>query len=492
MTEPNTFTAKDWFDRGISFKRTGDVTSALDAFRRSIKINSTVAAPWISIAQLLNANNQLEEGRQCLIRAVMADPKNVMARQHLASAHLNLGYIDAAKQEYSNTIKLDPRSTAAHLGLGQLFEDIGQPQDAAKAYRKVVELNPKKHVALANILGLGRHVDITAERHEAEQLIHSLATPDKALVGYGLGKSYQQDKKIDKAFNAFTIANTARKHDSAKFNSEALNIRINTLIKIFSSAFFKQRENWGHESAQPIFIVGLPRSGTTLTEQILDSHSQCFGAGELADLSDLATGMPDRIANEKADWPECAPVITQQQIYELAQDYLAAAAKRAPQSAIFIIDKQPLNFWHLGLIAIAMPKAKIIHCQRDIRDCGLSIYTQNFSHQQNWSTDLTNIGAYWQGYRRLMKHFQAVSGLDILDVNYEETITDLPKQAKAILNFIGLPWEDEVLQFHTTQRAVQTPSKWQVRQPIYKTSVAKWRAYEKYLRPLIDAAADSQ
>jgi tetratricopeptide (TPR) repeat protein len=492
MTEPSTLTAKDWFDRGTRFKRTGDVTRALDAFRRSIKINSTVAAPWISIAQLLNANNQLEEGRQCLIHAVMADPKNVMARQHLASAHLNLGYTDEAKQEYSNTIQLDPKSTAAHLGLGQLFEDIGQPQNAAKAYRKVVELNPKKYVALANILGLGRHVDITAEQHKAEQLLHSLAPPDKALVGYGLGKSYQQDKKIDEAFNAFTIANTARQSDSAQFNSDTLDIRINTLIETFSADFFKQRVNWGYESTQPIFIVGLPRSGTTLTEQILDSHSQCFGAGELADLSDLATGTPDRIDNEKANWPECAPDLTQKQIHELAQDYLAAATKRAPQSAVFIVDKQPLNFWHLGLIAIAMPRAKIIHCQRDIRDCGLSIYTQNFSYQQNWSTDLKNIGTYWQGYQRLMKHFQAVSGLDILDVNYEETITDLPEQAKTILNFVGLPWEDEVLQFHTTQRAVQTPSKWQVRQPIYKTSVAKWRAYEKHLKPLIDVAAENQ
>jgi hypothetical protein len=164
---------------------------------------------------------------------------------------------------------------------------------------------------------------------------------------------------------------------------------------------------------------------------------------------------------------------------------------RAPASfdAANIIDKQPLNFWHLGLVAIAMPNAKIVHCTRDIRDNGFSIFSQNFHLSQKWSTDLTDIAHYWRGYRRLMAHWQSVTGLDILEVNYEDTVADLEVQARRLLGFVGLSWDEKVLAFHENSRPVQTPSRWQVRQPLYRTSMEKWRQYEQHLQPLIDAEA---
>ncbi|MCJ8294743.1 MAG: sulfotransferase [Colwellia sp.] len=488
MVNTNALTAKDWYDRGNDIKRAGDFAGALDAFKRSIKLNAKSAAPWIGLAKIFDANSQFEEARQCFLRAVSAEPNHLMARQMLATSHQKLGYVDEAQREYNHAIKLKPNSYISYLGLGQLFEDLGKPEQAAAAYRQAIKCAPKKQDALASLLDLSKYIDISREIEQAENMLASLENREKSLVGYGLGKAYEQQKNYDAAFEAYNVANIARRKDSAAFNRTTFDSRIEKMMALFSAEFFKKRRGWGNQSDKPVFIVGLPRSGTTLTEQILASHPRCFGAGELNVLTDLATGTPDRLGNGEISWPETASHLSKQQVQELAKDYLVDSAKRAPDTALKVVDKQPLNFWHLGLVAMAFPNARIIHCTRDIRDCGLSIFTQNFNASQTWSTDLEDIAYYWQGYKKLMQHFNQVSGLQILDVNYEDTVSDIEWQSRRLLNFIGLPWDEGVLNFHTNDRAVQTPSRWQVRQPLYQSSKARWRKYQDYLAPLIKAA----
>jgi len=487
MVNTNALSAKDWYDRGNEIKRSGDFSGALDAFKQSINLNPKAAAPWIGLAQLLDKNTQFEDARQCLLRAVAAEPNHLVSRQMLAASHQKLGYTKEAEREYKIAIKLDPSAYLSYLGLGQLFEDIGEPEKAAKAYRYSRVCAPNKQDALASILELGKYVDISDEIEQAQDILASLENREKALVGYGLGKAYEQQKQYDRAFSSFNTANKARKDDAGAFNRIAFDKRISSLIHLFSSEFFATRKDWGVTSKQPLFIVGLPRSGTTLTEQILASHPDCFGAGELNALSDLATGTPDRLDDNSVSWPETASLLSNSHIESLAKEYLSESAIRAPASARIVIDKQPLNFWHLGLITIAFPNAKIVHCTRDIRDCGLSIFTQNFNTTQSWSTDLDDIAYYWLGYQKLIKHFQKVSGLKILEMNYEETVTDIDKQAKKLLEFVGLEWDERVLNFHQSDRAVQTPSRWQVRQPLYQSAKARWKNYEQHLTPLIEA-----
>ena len=481
-------TAKDWYELGNKSKRNGDHTAALGYFKQSIKLNAHAAAPWIGIAKLLDTNSQFEEARQCFMHAVVADPKHLMARQMLAVSHQKLGYVEEAEREYNYAIKLKPNSDISYFGLGQLFEDLGKPDQAATAYRQAIQCAPHKQDALANLLGLSKHVDICKEINQAQAVLEGLNLRDKALVAYGLGKAHQQTKNYQAAFKAFDVANTARSQASGAFNRKAFDARIETMLKLFSSEFLQTRKDWGNSSERPVFIVGLPRSGTTLTEQILASHPQCFGAGELNVLTDLATGTPDRLGNGEISWPQTAGYLSKQHVVDLAQDYLIESGKRAPANVGKVVDKQPLNFWHLGLIAMAFPHARIVHCTRDIRDCGLSIYTQNFNETQNWSTDLDDIGYYWHGYKKLMAHFKKVSRLRILEINYEETVSDIEPQSRKLLDFVGLPWDEKVLNFHQSERAVQTPSRWQVRQPLYQSSKARWRNYENYLGPLIKAA----
>jgi len=490
MLNTKALSAKDWYDRGNDSKRSGDHTAALAYFKQSIKLNPQSAAPWIGIAKLLDANSQFEEARQCFMHAVVADPKYLMARQMLAVSHQKLGYVDESEREYKQAIKLKPDSDMSYLGLGQLFEDLGKPEKAADAYRKSSQYAPEKQDALANLLGLSKHIDVSKEIEQAKIILNTLGDREKALVGYGLGKAHQQQQDYEAAFTTFDVANKARKNAYGVFNRETFDNRVETMIKLFSSEFFKTRKSWGNHSERPVFIVGLPRSGTTLTEQILASHPHCFGAGELNVLTDLATGTPDRLGNNDITWPKTAEHLSHQQVLQLAQDYLADSGKRAPEAIDKVVDKQPLNFWHLGLVAMALPNARIVHCTRDIRDCGLSIFTQNFNETQSWSTDLDDIAYYWQGYEKLMAHFKQVSGLQILDVNYEETVSNIEQQSKTLLDFVGLTWDEQVLNFHQSDRAVQTPSRWQVRQPLYQTSKARWRNYEKYLGPLIKAVQE--
>ena len=492
MVVSEKLSAEDWYNRAIAHKRAGKLSDALDAYKNSIRLNPAIAAPWMGLARIMQMNSQAEDARQCLIQAVQAEPNNPMAIQELASTHRQLGFVEDAKQAYQRAIRIAPTSEVSYFGLGQLYEDMGESKNAARAYRQVMGINPSRYDALANLLGLHKDIDISYELSQAETEVNHLEDKQRALIGYGLGKVYHHNKQYDLAFNAYAQANAARKKDSEPFHHKVFDKRIETMIELFSADFFQQRMSWGSESQQPIFIIGLPRSGTTLTEQILSSHSQCFGAGELGVLTDLATGTPDRLNDDSIAWPFTAAMLSAEHIASLAKDYLHQSSDRAFSGARRVVDKQPLNFWHLGLIALAFPHAKIIHCTRDIRDCGFSIFMQNFNHTQNWSTDLADIAHYWKGYCRLMDHFKRVTNLDILDVAYEDTVSDVDTQAKRLLEFVNLPWEDSVLNFHESKRAVQTPSKWQVRQPIYQTSRAAWRNYEAHLGLLISAVESAQ
>ena len=482
-------TARLWFERGVAAEREGDLDAALDAYRVSIKSSGREAAPWVGMASVLEANQQYEDARECLKRGVRVDPRHLAARMKLARAEQRLGGVDAAQMHFEIAVTLAPRNPRTHVGLGSLLEDTGDAHGAASAYRRALEVEPENAEALAGVLGLFGSVDAGGEIDQARALLSTTSNRDRALIGYALGKALDAKGEFEQAFEAFRQANLARQTEAGKFDREAFDKRVERIVRLFSPAFFAQRTGWGHETRQPIFIVGLPRSGTTLTEQLIGSHPACFGAGELYTLTDVATAIPNRLGIAGPPWPECAPLLGERHAYDLAGDYLAEVNRRAPSKMAGIVDKQPLNFWHLGLVAICFPNARIVHCTRDLRDNGFSIYCQNFNRQQDWATDLEDIVHYWSGYRRLMRHWQKTSRLSIMEVAYEDTVDDLEGQARRLLDFLELPWDSDVLSFHKYERAVQTPSRWQVRQPIYKTAKAKWRRYVRHLAPLTGAGS---
>lgn len=436
---------------------------------------------------MLTANQQPKDAVECLKRAVMAEPLNPAVLTRLARALHDLGIMGAAREMYERALRVDPTRKTALLGFGQWYEDQGDAEGAAACYRRLLNEEPTHSEALAAIVGLSRNIDVSAELQAASEAMGSCDDQAKALIGYSLGKALDLSGDYDRAFATLAEANASRIRQAGKFDRDAFNQRIDAMISLFSAEFVQERKPWGNPCDRPVFIVGLPRSGTTLTEQIAASHPSCFGAGELPDLTDLATGTPDRLSNNEVSWPECAKMLKKPHIAAIGSDYIARIKQLARDNDVRVIDKQPLNFWHLGLVAIALPKARVIHCTRDIRDNAFSIFSQNFNPDQRWATDLSDIAHYWAGYRRLMAHWEQVTGLETLKAVYEDTVADLEGQARCLMAFLGLPWDDCVLSYHDHDRAVQTPSRWQVRQPLYTSSKEKWRRYERHLGPLLTA-----
>lgn len=377
-------------------------------------------------------------------------------------------------------------------GLARTLEDIGRAEDAERCYRRVLALHPLHPWALGQLLSLKGAAADDALCAAAKRALEQEATPDsaKALIGYGLGKALDGQGDHDAAFAVIRCANDARRRQAGAFDADAFERRIERLIDTFTMEFFEERAGFGVDSDLPVFIVGMPRSGTTLTEQILDRHPQMFGAGELTHLAELAAGLRQRFHLE-ASWPECAALLSEENIRENAHAYLAKLRARAPRGALRISDKSPLNFHHLGLAALLYPNARVVHCQRDPIDTCVSIYFENFRPNQTYATDLGELAAYYQGYERLMAHWRRVLPLPMLHLRYEETVVGLDERARALVDFMKAPWDARCLDFHASDRAVQTPSRWQVRRPIYTSSVGRWRRYRRHLTALENAFPES-
>jgi hypothetical protein len=260
---------------------------------------------------------------------------------------------------------------------------------------------------------------------------------------------------------------------------------IDRISHVFSTGWFERVRSFGNESELPIFIVGMMRSGTTLAEQILASHPAVHGAGELHDMERLVTSMPGMLATTD-EYPECAARIDAPTMAALAEDCLRTL-RRLGGDALRVVDKMPFNYLRVGLIAALFPRARIIHCRRDPLDTCLSCYFQDFSGIHAFTLDLADLGCYYREYERLMAHWQAVLPARVFNLAYEDLTADLEGMSRRLLDFCGLPWDDRCLRFNESRRIVRTSSALQVRQPVYRSSVGKWKRYEAQLGPLIAA-----
>ncbi|MEM8682929.1 MAG: sulfotransferase [Pseudomonadota bacterium] len=475
----------------MTHEQAGDLQRAFEAFRQSAKAAPRLAAPLVGLARLLTRNQQPGEAIACLERAAHCEPENAAVAVELGQALVSAGRLQKAEASFRSALRVDPLSPDALLGLGAVFEDRGDREAAAAAYRELLRSQDSHAQALAGLISVADGDELHSVLREGQDAMLSDSDIDTAVVGYALGKGYARSGRHDAAFAAWSAANEARRREAGAFDRERFDRRVEATVELFSEEFFARRGAWGDASELPVLVVGLPRSGTTLTERIVGAHSMAFGAGELPDLADLASGTPGRLGRADPPWPEAALELQQEHTRAIGAEYAGRLAARVSDErrdgVSRVLDKQPLNFWHLGLVALALPHARVLHCSRDLRDNGLSIFAENFTPRQRWATDLADIAYYWRGYRRIMEHWKRVSGLRILEVPYERTVADLEGQARQILSFLELPFESAVLSFHEDTSPVQTPSRWQVRAPLYKSSAGRWRYHAAELAPLIEA-----
>lgn len=431
--------------------------------------------------QLLQTR-QFEQALSLLNRAIETRPGNGSTHQAIGDAHMGLHQTDAAARAFKQALAIDPDLANAHMGLGFAQRSLGQFAEAGESFRRALRISPGNVMIYTHLAGTG-----VAGEPEIAQLQALLASgklnPDERLAaGFALGKFLDDSGQYDDAFAHFAAANAAVKVSCQRqgrgFSAALLQAEVDRKVQTFNASFFRAVEQWGNASDLPVFVVGMPRSGTSLVEQILASHSKVFGAGELSDIDSLARKFPPIVTPGTPPWDPMT-------IKREADLHLQRLQERGP-AASRVVDKLPANLFHLGLIATLFPNARVLLCRRDPRDTCLSCYFQWFANNGlPFSYDLKDCATQSLEQERLEAHWLEHLPLRILPVQYEDLVADLETHSRRMVDFLGLEWEPECLAFHTTQRNIRTASVWQVRQPIYNSSVGKWRHYEKHLGPLL-------
>jgi tetratricopeptide (TPR) repeat protein len=481
--------ADAWHNLGTALRKLRDHKGAFTALKNALLLEPTRAETYFNLGNLLIEVDQFEDAIECFERAAKHDPTLAQARSRLAQELSARGKVKRAESLFRQSLGLNPDHVQGWFGLGRTLEDLGEAEGAIGCYLNVIARQPAHAQAISQYLALVREEPKPDVLTTAHAIMSSADATDetKALVGYGLLKFHDRRKNYAAAAEAGLAANAARRRRMGALDRAALTARVDAIIQTYTRDFFATRGRLGLGLDQPVFIVGLPRSGTTLTEQILSAHPQLHGAGELPDLSRIATRC---ISEGEQPW-QAASKLDEASSRERADDYLKALREGAPRNCLRISDKSPLNFFHLAFAALLFPNARVIHCKREARDNALSIWMENFNAEQRYATDFSDLAFFREQYERLMQHWRTVLPLQMIELEYEDMVKDVEAQARRLMSFLDVPWDERCLDFHRSERAVQTPSRWQVRQPIYTGSVRRWQRYEAHLPQLLEAFPQS-
>jgi tetratricopeptide (TPR) repeat protein len=516
---------------GVALMRQGQYDAAAVAFRAALRLNPRHLDARCNLGAILHRQGRLAEALPLLEETVRLAPNFAQARNDLGGVYLAYNQVEAAIEHFREAVRLRPDFAEAHSNLGLALRETGRIDEATRCFREAARLNPAyagAHNNLAYTLEFqGRVAEARAEFLEALRLDPNNARALAALTGLAVAGHYQlsddelgriralaarkdlplddlgrlhfalarmHDKagEHDAAFGHYRQGNELRKHyvraRGAAFDPDAQRRYVDALVGTFTPAYFGLVKPFGADSELPVFVVGMMRSGTSLAEQILASHPLVHGAGELRDIDLLAVGLPQRLGTAEG-YPACAERLDAATARALAEDHLRKLGELGG-GAVRVVDKAPFNFLHLGFIATLFPKARIIHCRRDPVDTCLSCYFQNFGEPLAFSLDLRHLGLYYREYERLMAHWARVLPLPLFELQYEELTADQEAVSRRLVDFCGLEWDERCLRFHETRRPVRTASTLQVRRPMYRSAVGRWKRYEAHLGPLLEALGD--
>jgi tetratricopeptide (TPR) repeat protein len=481
--------ADGWHNLGLALRKLGKPEDTFNALKTALAIDDKRADTYLVLGALLIDSAQFDDALECFERAVRYDKDLPRARSRLAARLSAKRKVKRAESLFRQSVTMDPDHIEGWMGLARTLEDTGKPEAARAAYLAVLQRRPDHATALGALLTLtdagDDGSDGAAWHAHAARLIHRDRTPDaaKALIGYGLAKHHDRHRRYRDAAEAGRIANAARRRVAGPLDRTELTARIDRMIETYTAEFFRARRHFGIGNDQPVFIVGLPRSGTTLTEQILSAHPLLHGAGELPDLAQLA----ERVLSDDTPMWQAALQLTDSGSRAAAAAYLTTLHDGTRKGLRRITDKQPLNLFQLAFAAQLFPGARVIHCRRQKRDNALSIWMENFNSDQRYATAFDDLAFFQGACERLMAHWREALPLKILEVRYEDVVADLKGQAQRLIGFMGVEWDPRCLAFHENDRTVQTPSRWQVRRPLYARSVERWRAYADHLPELLAA-----
>lgn len=442
------------------------------------------SADAIEAALELHRSGRNEEAR-ALYRQILEEKPTDVSVTHL----LGLTYLSDPDWRQGialieQVIKLRPKMPVYHFNLGVGWRDHGEFEAARSSFRRAIDLKADYGEAWHAWVQTQKYSEGGADLdHIREQLGRQLDDGSRCFFSFAAGKICDDIGAYDEAFQHYQRGNQLNK---GRWLEREYVDCIEQIKSTFSAALLAARSEWGVAGSSPIFIVGMPRSGSSLAEQILASHPQVFGAGELQDIPSIAKDMGERITPAQP-YPQCIPFLPPHLFAGLGRAYLTRIAGLVQAPGLRSVDKLPLNFLHVGTIRLLFPDAKIIHTRRDPLDTCLSCYFQKFSRHHEFCNNLETLGRYCRQYQDLMAHWRSVMPGQIFELDYESLIVDPEQTARALLDFCELPWDENCLAFANTRRRVATASSWQVRQPLYSSSSGRWRHYEKYLAPLVSA-----
>jgi tetratricopeptide (TPR) repeat protein len=458
--------------------------------RHALRQSEHLPLAWRGLGPALQAQGRLKEAEAAARYLVKIEPQNPQSWVVSASVATRLMRQEDALEAYERAARLKPEEVGLRMSVGHVQKTLGRRAESEASYKAALTMDPGRGEAYWSLADLKNYAFSDAEVSAMQQLLarEPRERAQDAQLHFALGKAFEQRRQYPEAFAHYAQGNAVRRLDSP-FDIEHFERRTARIRAFFDAAFFAERRGSGDPSRAPIFIVGLPRSGSTLIEQILASHSRVEGTMELPNIINI-THQFDDMAQSRDGYPETVAKVLSAQLTALGSRYLEETAPLRSGREHFT-DKLPNNFSHVGLIHAILPRATLIDARRHPMDACFSTFKQHFAEGQTFSYSLTDLGRYYRCYVSLMDHWDAVLPGKVLRLQYEALVREPETQIRRLLEHCGLDFEPACLNFHETRRAVRTASAEQVRQPLYTSGVGYWRHFEKELEPLRQALGDS-
>jgi tetratricopeptide (TPR) repeat protein len=487
--------AQAYNNLGHALQLQGKSTAALDNFRMAVRLDPASAEAQANLGKILMERGDSEEALGHSLESVRLQPEVPDNHLKLGNVYQVLGRLDEAEACFRSAIQIKPNHPGAFASLGGALEHMGDPDQALVAFREALRLDPR-HIGVLGRLATRLKDRLPASDQAAiEELLASpsLVQEQRMPLLYGLAHVSDARGEFDRAASLTIEANARQQAEFEErglgFQAKARANDVEQLIGAFTPDFFERVKDWGSRTDRPVFVVGMPRSGTTLVEQVLASHSRVFGAGELR-LAAWTFKAFTESAGPANSLRECLDRLDRPNLERISRSH-RESLEAINQSSDRIIDKMPENTLFLGLLAALFPKSRVIYCRRDPRDTALSCWMTYFG-QVRWSCHADFIAARIKETARIMDHWRNVLPIPIFDIEYENLVDNLELGARELVAFCGLEWEPACLEFHKTRRQVKTASVNQVRQPIYRDSIGRWKNYERSLAFLFEKLSDGE
>lgn len=474
---------------GVAYQQNGQSEEAYPILKQALEIDPQIPSVLHALGIVYMSRSDYVQAKEYLQQAERLKPSDAGVRTNLATTLSNLNEHELALKHAEKAVKLNPTDAIAHYSLGRILTDLGKTEEAIRRFEKTI----RQHKTFGGAYDfLARMKKFTAADKafidQTENVLQrGMPARDRRCVHYALGKMHDDCKEWEKAFEHYRQANLLQKKP---FDTKHEIRQFKKMKKIFNTSSLQEYRKLGHPSEMPVFIVGMPRSGTTLMERIIASHPQAAGAGELAEFQRISmlAAPTDDLSQYVAKTQEN---FTKENMHQLAERYLRVL-RQGREGVDRVVDKLPGNFFHVGIIASLFPKATIIHATRHPLDTGLSCYFQNFTDVR-WANDFKTIGDIQSFTDEVMEYWQSVlpDGA-VTEMNYEDLVEDTAKHGQRLIEACGLTWDDKSLEFHREEGVVKTASFWQVRQPIYTTSKMRWTNYATHLGDLADSLPRAQ